>query len=74
MGNRINKLEKRMKEAQARRDYAKAACLMQQLQQARQAAEAEEHFADVVEAVEEKTMYNMANVVANTVRERIGIL
>lgn len=33
-----------------------------------------EHYADVVEAVEERTMYNMANVVANTVRERIGIL
>lgn len=154
MGNRINKLEKRMKEAQARRDYATVACLMQELQQARQQQEAEEHvslheitegdtelrnrlckkmiemsvcadllylkamefqealpkdvvkidyiermkrlvkaahdavafidlygipalsehFADVVEAVEEKTIYNMANVVANTVRERIGIL
>lgn len=154
MGNRINKLEKRLREAQRRRDYAKAACLMQELQQARQAAEAEEHvslleitegdtelrnrlckkmiemtvcadllylkamefqealpkdvvkidyiermkrlvkdahdavafidlygipalsehYAAVVEAVEEKTIYNMANVVANTVRERIGIL
>ena len=33
-----------------------------------------EHYAGVVEAVEEKLMYNMRNVVANTVRERIGIL
>lgn len=154
MGNRINKLEKRLREAQARREYAKAACLMQELQQARQQQEAEEHvslleitggdtelrnrlckkmiemtvcadllylkamefqealpkdvvkidyiermkrlvkdahdavafidlygipalsehYAAVVEAVEEKTIYNMANVVANTVRERIGIL
>lgn len=41
MGNRINKLEKRLREAQQRRDYATVACLMQQLQQARQAAEAE---------------------------------
>lgn len=154
MGNRINKLEKRLREAQARRDYATAACLMQELQQARQARETEErvslnemtmgdeelrsrlckkmiemtvcadllylkamefqealpkdvvkidyiermkrlvkdahdavafidlyglsalseHYGEVVDAVEQKTMYNMANVVANTVRERIGIL
>lgn len=154
MGNRINKLEKRLREAQARRDYATVACLMQELQQVRQQQEAEEHvslheitegdtelrnrlckkmiemtvcadllylkamefqealpkdvvkidyiermkrlvkdahdavafidlygipalsehYAAVVEAVEEKTIYNMANVVANTVRERIGIL
>ncbi len=154
MGNRINKLEKRLREAQARRDYATAACLMQELQQARQAQETEErvslnemtmgdeelrsrlckkmiemtvcadllylkamefqealpkdvvkidyiermkrlvkdahdavafidlyglpalseHYGEVVDAVEQKTMYNMANVVANTVRERIGIL
>ena len=33
-----------------------------------------EHYGEVVDAVEQKTMYNMANVVANTVRERIGIL
>ena len=32
------------------------------------------HYGEVVDAVEQKTMYNMANVVANTVRERIGIL
>ena len=153
MGNRINKLEKRLREAQARRDYATVACL-QELQQARQAEETEErvslnemtmgdeelrsrlcrkmiemavcadllylkamefqealpkdvvkidyiermkrlvkdahdavafidlyglpalseHYGEVVDAVEQKTMYNMANVVANTVREKIGIL
>ena len=154
MGNRINKLEKRLKEAQSRRDYATVARLMQEIEQARQQEEAEErvslyeitdgdkelrnrlckkmiemtvcadllylkamefqealpkdvvkidyiermkrlvkdahdavalidlyglpalseHYGEVVEVVEEKTMYNMANVVANTVRERIGIL
>lgn len=42
MGNRINKLEKRLREAQARRDYATVAKLMQEIEQARQAEEAEE--------------------------------
>lgn len=154
MGNRINKLEKRMREAQQRRDFATVARLMQELERLRRAeyaarsltlAEAtegdaelrnglcrkmiemtvcadllylkamefqealppgiegldyiermkrlvkdahdavafidlyglpalSEHYAGVVEAVEEKLMYNMRNVVANTVRERIGIL
>ena len=35
-------MEKRLREAQSRRDYATVACLMQELQQARQAEETEE--------------------------------
>lgn len=154
MGNRINKLEKRLHEAQQRHDYATVAKLVQELEQQKREAYADErlslyectkdneglrrelcvkmiemtvcadllygkamefqeampgdignvdyiermkrlvkdahdavafidlygipalseHYATVVEAVEEKLMYNMRNVVANTVRERIGIL
>ena len=141
MGNRINKLEKRLREAQQRHDYATVAKLMQELEREKHAVYDEElrhelcvkmiemtvcadllygkamefqeampgdighvdyiermkrlvkdahdavafidlygipalseHYATVVEAVEEKLLYNMRNVVANTVREKIGIL
>lgn len=154
MGNRINKLEKRLREAQQRHDYATVAKLVQELEQQKREAYADErlslyectkddeglrrelcvkmiemtvcadllygkamefqeampddignvdyiermkrlvkdahdavafidlygipalseHYASVVEAVEEKLMYSMRNVVANTVRDKIGIL
>lgn len=154
MGNRINKIERRLREAQQRHDYATVAKLMQELEQEKRENYADgrlslyectkddeelrhelcvkmiemtvcadllygkamefqeampgdighvdyiermkrlvkdahdavafidlygipalsEHYATVVEAVEEKLMYNMRNVVANTVREKIGIL
>ena len=37
MGNRINKIERRLREAQARHDYATAAKLMQELEREKQA-------------------------------------